>query len=212
MPLRRLALVLVALAGLLAAPGAGSAPALVVRLAPVEDVSLPFQGDWGYDWEERCYADDSARLPVGGDADKVWRAAFRFSLDALPPGAGVQEALLMVHHDGTCIGGRACPAGPLTLEAHAILDPDWRHEREVEFDPAPLGRVTLANAAAPGRLVLDVTDLVAAWAAREAPVAGILFRLPHDRERFGRGGPSLPSSTFPLAERRPVLEVAYVAA
>ena len=59
----------------------------VVTIGPVEDMSLPFWCDWGYDWEERCYRDDSDRLGVGGVDDKVWRAALHFSLDALPPQA-----------------------------------------------------------------------------------------------------------------------------
>ena len=59
--------------------------------APLEDVGFPFWCDWGYDWDERCYRDDIARLPVGGVADKVWRGAVRFSLDALPGGARANE-------------------------------------------------------------------------------------------------------------------------
>jgi hypothetical protein len=214
MPLRT-PLLLAALLGLLVVRGAASSPAVVVRLAPVEDVSLPFQCDWGYDWDERCFRDDSDRLPIGGDADKVWRAALRFSLDALPPGAGVQEALLTLSHDGVCVGPRgadiACEPRALTVEAHAILDPDWEHEREVAYDPTPIARASLPNAGTAGRLVFDVSDLVAAWAAGEAPAAGILLRLPHLEERFGRGGPKPPSSSFPLAAHRPRLDVAYVA-
>src|SRR3954467_10508447 len=39
--------------------------------APIEDVGIPFLCDWGYDRDERCYRDDSARLPVGGVDDDV---------------------------------------------------------------------------------------------------------------------------------------------
>ena len=39
--------------------------------SPLEDVGIPFWCDWGYDWDERCYRDDTARLPVGGVDDKV---------------------------------------------------------------------------------------------------------------------------------------------
>jgi hypothetical protein len=202
------------LLSLLAVPAAASAPAAVVRLAPAEDVSLPFQCDWGYDWDERCYHDDSDRLPIGGDVDAVWRAALRFSLASLPSGAGVQEALLGVYHDGTCLGTRGavrrCAARPFTVEAHAIVDPDWTHEREVAFDPTPLARATLSDPRAPGWLILDVSELVAAWAAGEAPVAGIVLQLPVAEERLGGSGPKPASSSFPVASQRPWLEVAYI--
>jgi hypothetical protein len=213
MPVRVLVALLTALLALPAA-AASSSPAAVVRLAPVEDASLPFGCDWSYDWEARCTRDDSARLPIGGDVDKAWRAALRFSLDALPAGAGVQEALLTVFHDGTCIRAgrrdRPCPRRSYALEAHAILAADWYREREVAFDPTPLARVVLPDASVPAPLVFDVTDLVAAWAAGEATAAGILLRLAPADERFGAGGPKPPSSSSPLASRRPVLEVAFV--
>src|SRR5262245_51297424 len=45
----------------------------VLVRAPVEDVGMPFWCDRGYDWDERCYIDNTARLPVGGVDDKVWR-------------------------------------------------------------------------------------------------------------------------------------------
>lgn len=27
--------------------------------APLEDIGIPFWCDWGYDWDERCYRDDT---------------------------------------------------------------------------------------------------------------------------------------------------------
>src|SRR5207247_10564282 len=93
---------------------AGAARADEVRVAtfaPVEDVSLPFRCDWGYDWGERCYRDDSDRLGVGGVDDKVWRAALRFSRDRLPPDATVAAAAPSLRYDGTCVApSRRAPA------------------------------------------------------------------------------------------------------
>src|SRR5262245_7402082 len=130
MPLRVLALALLALVAVGAARAAPLPPdALVVRLAPVEDASLPFGCDWRYDWDARCVPDDTARLPVGGDDGREWRAALRFSLAWLPPHSGIHRGRLTLFHDGTCIGRRGrdapCPRRAYTLEAHAILDPDW---------------------------------------------------------------------------------------
>lgn len=67
---------------------AGAARAAEIRsvaLTPADDVSLPFWCDWGYDWAERCYRLEGARLGVGGgEPDKVWRSALRFSTSATP--------------------------------------------------------------------------------------------------------------------------------
>jgi hypothetical protein len=209
-----LATVACALTGSTAAR-AGTAPTLVT-LRPVEDVSFPFWCDWGYDWDERCYRDDSARLLLGGDVDKVWRPAQRFSLAALPAGAGVQEARLGLWYDRTCLGryggSRRCDGRAWTVDAHAILDPDWRHEREVAFSWwSVAARAVLPPDAGPQWLILDVTEVVAAWASGEAANAGILLKLADGQEDFLGSGPSFPSSSSAAPSLRPWLEVAYVA-
>src|SRR5712691_10860521 len=94
---------LVVIAALVFAGTAHAVDVRVVTLQPVEDVSLPFRCDWGYDWDERCYRDDSERLSIGGDRDKVWRAALRFDLGALPPDATVVGGELRLYFDGTCV-------------------------------------------------------------------------------------------------------------
>jgi hypothetical protein len=63
----------------------------------------------------RCFTDRSDRLGVGGVDDKVWRAALRFSLDALPPGATVVTAELSLACDG-----RGFDPGGLRLERPRI--------------------------------------------------------------------------------------------
>ena len=153
--------------------------------------------------------------PGRGRRDKVWRAALRFSLAGLPPGAGVQEARLGVYHDGTCVGpygtDRPCDGRTFSVDAHALLTADWFAEREVEFDGRPLARAAVANSRVSGWLVWDVSDLVAAWVAGEAEAAGILLKLADAEERWGGSGPKPPSSSSPVVARRPWLEVAYVA-
>lgn len=210
------ALVVLTLAGLaLGSPAPAAAAVSVGVLRPVEDISLPFWCDWGYDWDERCYRYRSPRLSVGGDVDKLWRSALRFSLAALPPGVDVQEAQLGLWYDGTCVGqygsSRRCDGRAWTVDAHAILDPDWLHEREVAFDPSVVGRAALPARAGPQWLVLDVIELVAAWASGEATNAGILLKLADAQEAFLGSGPMFPSSSNGSAELRPWLEVAYVA-
>jgi hypothetical protein len=78
--MRFLACLFLLIACLLPAPAAGG----LLSRTPAEDVGVPFWCDWGYDWDERCYRDDTARLPVGGVDDKVWRAAIRFSSMGCP--------------------------------------------------------------------------------------------------------------------------------
>lgn len=46
------------------------------------------------------------RLGLGGVDDKVWRAALRFSLDALAPGALIVTAELSLWYDKTCVAPR----------------------------------------------------------------------------------------------------------
>jgi hypothetical protein len=212
--MRNRSLLLLGLVLSLASPAAAPAAARVALLQPVEDVSLPFWCDWGYAWDERCYHDDTARLAIGGDADKVWRAALRFSLAGIPAGSGVLEARLGLWYDKTCVGirgaRRACDGRSWTVEAHAILDPDWRHEREVLFDSSVAGAAVLPPRADARWLVLDVSELVAAWASGDALNAGILLKLADAQEDFLGSGPALPSAGFAVPSLRPWLEVTYV--
>jgi hypothetical protein len=206
-------LLLLGLVLVLASPAAAPGATRVAVLGPVEDVSLPFWCDWGYDWDERCYQDNGARLPIGGDVDKVWRAALRFSLAGIPAGSGIQEARLGLWYDRTCVGNRGatrpCDGRSWALEARAILDPDWRHEREVLFDFGVAGATVQPAGAGAQWLVLDVSDLVAAWAAGEAANAGILLKLTDAQEDFLGSGPALASSSFGVPSLRPWLEVVY---
>lgn len=185
----------------------------VVRLAAVQDVSLPFWCEWGYDWDERCYRDDGDRLPVGGGDDKLWRAALRFSMSTVPPGSAVVRAVLRVHHDARCLGSRktvrACEPRAYELVAHPISSSDWFDERELDFGPA-LTSAELGTADQPERLSFDLTDLVAEWVDGTRRNSGLLLRLSDDHEDFGAGGPSLPSSTFVQPAVRPQLEITYL--
>src|SRR5712691_1557660 len=142
------ALALLALAG----PARGAEPRAATLLV-VEDISLPFWCDWGYDWDERCYRDDSTRLGVGGVDDKVWRAALRFSLASLPPGALVVGADLALWYDGTCVAPRRttrrCDGRGFELAARPIFTPRWLAEREVELGPE-VARAAYEPSAPPG--------------------------------------------------------------
>ena len=182
----------------------------VTTLSPVEDVSLPFFCDWGYDWDERCYRDDSTRLSLGGEPGKVWRSALRFSVVSIPEGAPVVTAELSAWYDGTCVGGRktfrACDGRAFTLEAHRILTERWYAEREVEIDPTA-SFAERAAAAQPGWVTFDVTDLVAGWHDGELPNSGLLLKLVDDQEDFDAPGPAFPSSTYPDPAVRPRLVV-----
>jgi hypothetical protein len=210
---RVLAVSLVALAFCMS--GASAAGTDVAQLVPAQDVSLPFWCDWGYDWDERCYRDDGDRLPVGGEDDKVWRAALRFSTSSMPQGAAVVRATLQLAHDGRCLGPRKtlrlCDARDYVLTAHPILTSDWFHERELDFGPA-ISEAELASAERSQRFSIDVTELVAEWVDGSLRNSGLLLKLSEDHEDFGMSGPSLPSSTFAQPAMRPRLEVAYVSA
>jgi hypothetical protein len=194
---------------------AGTARASDVRVAvlqPVEDVSLPFWCDWGYDWDERCYRDDGPRLAVGGgEPDKVWRSALRFSI---PAHLTVVTAELSLWYDGTCIAprktSRPCDGRGFAFGAHPIFTPSWFAERDVEIGPQA-GAAELAAFASPQWVVWDVTDLVAEWASGGLPNYGLLLKLVDEQEDFGAIGPLFPSSSYPYAGVRPRLTVWYVA-
>jgi hypothetical protein len=209
------ALVLAATAsGAVRGPAGAGADSRHLQLAPVEDVSFPFWCSWGYEWIERCYRDDTARLPIGGDTDKVWRAGLRFALDSVPVGAAVVRADLSLWFDGRCLGPRkttrACEPRPYPIDAHAILSPDWSHEREVEIGE-PVWQFVLPAEAGPQWLRWNVTDLVAAWVDTELPNHGVLLKLTDGAEDFDVGGPAAPSSSFPDPTLRPLLDVDYLA-
>lgn len=198
------------LAGLALASPALAAEVRATTVAPDQDVSLPFVCDWGYDWDERCYRDDSLRLSVGGEPGKVWRSALRFPLGAVPPGASVVTAELSLWYDGTCVAGRkrfrACDGRAFDLEAHRILTVRWFSEREVELDPLAFTSA-IEQAAGPGWVTFDVTDLVTDWVAGAAPNNGVLVQLAGDEEAFDVAGPAFPSSESPQVTLRPRLTV-----
>jgi hypothetical protein len=194
---------------------AGAAHASDVRVAtttPVEDLSVPFWCDWGYDWNERCFRDDSERLGVGGVDDKVWRAALRFSLTDVPPGAVIISAEVSVWYDGTCVAPsrrtRACDGRAYDLEARPIYTPWWLAEREVEFGPVTAA-TSLAPFAPPGWLTFDITDLVSEWHSGGQANDGVLVKLADGEEDFDVGGPAFPSSSYADASVRPRLTVWY---
>lgn len=198
-------LVALALAGI-----AHAADVRVVTVPAAEDLSLPFRCDWGYDWDERCFVDASDRLPVGGVDDKVWRAALRFSLDALPPEARVVTAELSLAYDGTCAAPgrlvRPCDGRGFDLVGRPIFSPQWLHEREVEYGPV-VAYAKLDPFAAPGPLVLDITDLVADWHSARLANDGVLVSLAEEQESYGSSGPAFPSSRYADAALRPSLRI-----
>jgi hypothetical protein len=207
----RLTLVLVLALALAGAARAGEVR--VVSVPPVEDVSLPFWCDWGYEWPERCYRDDSARLDVGGVDDKVWRSALRFSLDAIPANAVLVTSELSLWYDRTCVAPRRrvrpCDGRGHAFVARPITSQHWFSEREVAFGPVA-GGAELADGAPLGWLVWDLTDLVAAWRAGDQENDGVLLSLADDEEGYDVGGPAFPSSTFPDEALRPRLSVWYL--
>lgn len=174
--------------------------------APLEDIGIPFWCDWGYDWDERCYRDDTARLPVGGGAD-------RFSLDALPGGARVTSARLELYFDGACVAPRRkvgpCAKVECAVDAHAVLSPSWTKEREFDFDPVATASTTVSTADARWSS-WDLTGFVSDWAAGVAPNRGVLLKLAEEEEDFGVSGPYFPSASFGTAALRPRLVVSYI--
>ncbi len=205
---------LVAVVAALALAGAASAADLrVMSLSPLDDVSLPFSCDWGYDWDERCYRLDGARLGIGGgDPDEVWRSALRFSTSAIPASATVVTAELSLWYDGTCIAprrqSRPCDGRGFDFGLHPIFTPRWFSQREVEFGPQ-VGFASLESLARAQRVTWDVTDLVADWASGGLENDGMLIKLVDGEEDFAVSGPLFPSSRFPRADVRPVLTVWY---
>ena len=204
-------LVLILLAAALVLSGVARAgDTNVATLRAVEDLSLPFWCDWGYDWDERCYWDDSDRLGVGGVSDKVWRGGIRFSLDGLPRRAVVVAAELALRYDRTCVAPRgqtrSCDGSGFELDVHPIFTSPWRSEREVDFGPRVARAVLEPNA--PARwLRWDVTDIVAAWHSGRSANHGVLVKRADGEESFDSSGPSFPSSSHANTAVQPRLRV-----
>jgi hypothetical protein len=198
---------------LLALAVPASAASSTIVLAPVEDVSFPFACSWGYDWEERCWRDDSTRLPIGSESDKAWRAALRFSLDSVPPRAEIASARLELYYDRTCLGpyasSRRCDGRAFTIDVHPLLSLNWFDEREPELDPWVLARYFLPASAAPRWMRWDLTGMAQDWHSGSVENAGVLLRLPDAQEWPAAGGPKPPSASFPSASLRPRLVVEY---
>jgi len=203
----------VAVAALVFAGAAHASEVRVTTLPAVEDVSLPFWCDWGYDWDERCYSDDGPRLAAAGDMDKVWRSALRFSMASLPAGTTVVAAELSVWYDRTCgvprWPDRPCDGRPFEFGVHQIFTSRWFSEREVAIGPQ-LGAVELDAFAPPQWLFWDLSDLVAEWVSGGAANDGVLLRLVDGQEDYGSFGPLFPSSSYPNTSLRPRLTVWYL--
>jgi hypothetical protein len=207
-------LLLIVLAALVFAGAAHAADLRVATIAPADDVSFPFFCDWGYDWHERCYRLDGVRLGVGGgEPDKVWRTALRFSTAAIPAGATVVTAALSLWYDGTCVAprkeSRPCDERGFDFGLHPIFTPCWYSEREVEYGPQ-VGFASLGAFARSQWVVWDVTDLVADWASGGLANDGLLVKLGDGQEDVAVSGPLFPSSRYAVAALRPKLTVWYV--
>lgn len=213
--MRRRLLLLAVTALCLAGPASGAGAAVTLSIPPSADLGLAFWCDWSYDWEERCYRDDGARLPIGGAEDKVWRSALRFSLAQVPRSAQIDSARLLVYHDGTCIAPRlrTVPCGELgyVLDAHRILSSSWFREREVEFDAGSLYTEVVLAGWSPQWLSWDVTGLVRSWHEEVLPNNGLLLKVQEGDEEYGSGGPYLLSAGHPTTDLRPRLLVGYSA-
>jgi hypothetical protein len=211
--MRALALILLTLV-LGAGPARAETDTRLLRVAPSADVSLPYWCDWSYDWEARCWRDFSDRFSVGGDEDKVWRAALHFPLNAIPPGSAVVSAALTLSFDGVCLGPRKterpCPRRTYTIDIHPIFGADWFHEREVDIGPLVAQGSFWTEGSQ--RLPFDVTDQVIEWVEYGAANDGLLLKLADSEEDYGVGGPRLPSAEFADPARRPLLEVTYMPA
>jgi TGF-beta propeptide len=205
----KLVLALISLIALLSAP---TARADILRTQAVADVSFPFWCDWGYDWNERCWWDDSTRLAVGGDVDKVWRAGVRFALSDLPPGSGVLSATLRLYFDGTCVaprgGTRLCDGRSFDLDVHQIFTRRWFGEREVEIGQA-LDETWLGTGAGRRWVSWNVSEAVAGWVTGDEN-AGLLVKLADGQEDYGVSGPKFASMSYADRAVRPMLEISYV--
>jgi hypothetical protein len=183
-----------------------------VDVPAVEDVSMPFLCDWGYDWDERCYRDDSDRLGVGGAGDKVWRAALRFSVAAVPATAIVVTAELSLRYDGTCVApfrrSMRCD-GRFVLDARPIFTSRWSSAREVETGPR-VATALIDPLAPPSWVTWDLTDLVSDWHTGGLANDGVLLKLPDADETFDSPGPAFPSSLYADVSVRPRLTMWYL--
>jgi hypothetical protein len=184
-----------------------------VEVPAAEDVSMPFLCNWRYDWDERCYRDDSDRLGVGGAGDKVWRAALRFSVAAVPASAIVVTAELSLRYDGTCVApfrSRAhCDGRGFELDACPIFTSRWSSAREVETG-STVSTALIDPLAPPSWVTWDLTDLVSDWHSGGLANDGVLLKLPDADETFDSRGPAFPSSTHADASVRPRLMVWYL--
>ena len=202
---------------LLAVAAVGLCPAAAgartVAIPASADIGIPFGCDWGYDWEWRCFRDDGPRLPIGGVDDKVWRAALRFSLAAVPAWATVTSAELRAYHDGVCVapahGSAPCVPPGAVVDAHRILSASWFAEREVELDERVLETAVVFAPSEPQWLTWNLTPLVRAWHQGELANNGVLLKLQDGDEWYGVPGPYGPSSSYPDLELRPRLVVTY---
>src|SRR3982751_2406839 len=147
-------------AALVLVPAALAGDYQTAVLPAVEDVSMPFMCDWGYDWDERCYRDDFDRLEVGGVDDKVWGSPLLCSRASIPPPATIVTAELWLHYDRTCVAPRrrtvACTGTGFDFEARPIYTERWESEREVAFGPA-VSWAELESEAPPQWVVFDVS-------------------------------------------------------
>jgi len=137
----------------------------------------------------------------------------RASTSAIPPGATVVAAELLLWYDGTCVAPRRrskpCDGRGFHFGLHPIFTPRWSTEREVEYGPQ-VGFASLDALAPPKWVVWDVTDLAADWLSGGLQNNGVLVKLVDGEEDFAVTGPLFPSSRSANTATRPKLTVWYV--
>src|SRR5436189_134665 len=121
----------VLVAALALVPGALAGGYQTAVLSPVEDVSMPFMCNWGYDWDERCYRDDFDRLELGGAGGRpqwvVWDVTDQVA-DWLSGGSPNYGLLLKLvdEHESYDLPGPAFPSS-------SYADPAQRPKLVVDY-------------------------------------------------------------------------------
>jgi hypothetical protein len=154
----------------------------------------------------------SERLLIGGGGTLSWRAALRFDLAAIPPGARIQRAEVGLYFDGYCLSAPNVPLCGGTshqLDLRRVTAP-WTASTvsdKITFAADLTSSYTLAADASQGWMSWPVTGLVQSWRDGVANYGVMISR--HD-EVDNSSGPATPGRRFTGSPAlRPRLVVSY---
>jgi RHS repeat-associated protein len=183
-------------------------PTLTIQPS-LEDASFNFDNSCTRN-NSNCPPYLSERLFIGTTNTGPWRAALKFDLGALPPGAPITDAKLGLFYDGWCIAASSpCGSNSHILDAHR-LTANWStstRTNQLLWNTTALSSFTIPVSAAEQWMQWSITNTVKDWFSGALPNYGVIVK--RRTEPLGISGPVPNGRRHANTARHPRIDVTY---